>query len=197
MALREETLAAEFNVSRTPIRRVLQQLEHEGLVTHSQGAGVIVTIIDLRQLKSVYALRLKIAEFMGEMMVTHIPDPILRALEDIGTACRALKDDYDITELGRLYNQFHATMLETISNRPLQKIADQLFHQTARVWLDILPDLDWQEEVEIMYQEVTDVLQCLKAGNVQAAAEVRRDHMAKLLQRINRYLGSADGRQST
>lgn len=192
MALREEALAAEFNVSRTPIRRVLQRLEHEGLVTHNQGAGVIVTTIDLKQLKDVYELRLKLAEFIGDMMMSRIPEEVLDDLEAIQQDCIAMRNHYNVTEIGRLYHHFHEVMLSTISNRPLQSISDQLFHQTARVWLDILPELDWQQEVDIMHKEISDVLQYLKAGDVKMAAMVRRNHMSMLLQRLNRYLSSAD-----
>lgn len=194
MALREEALAAEFNVSRTPIRRVLQRLEHEGLVTHNQGAGVIVTTIDLKQLKDVYELRLKLAEFIGDMMMVRIPPEIIENLELIQEQCIAIKERYDVTEIGRLYHHFNEVMLNTISNRPLQRISDQLFHQTARVWLDILPELDWEQEVEIMHKEISDVLQHLKSGEMKQAAIVRRNHMSMLLQRINRYLSSADDR---
>jgi thiamine biosynthesis protein ThiI len=41
-------------------------------------------------------------------------------------------------------------MVNFLNNRPLQRIQDQLFYQTSRVWLDILPDLDWKEEVDIV-----------------------------------------------
>ena len=46
--LREETLADEFDVSRTPIRRVLARLEDEGLVRSVHGVGTIVPDIDVK-----------------------------------------------------------------------------------------------------------------------------------------------------
>ena len=44
--LRRAELAREFGISRTPIRRVLQRLEYEGLVESRHGIGTIVTLID-------------------------------------------------------------------------------------------------------------------------------------------------------
>jgi DNA-binding GntR family transcriptional regulator len=67
MMLSENQLASEFGVSRTPIRRVLQRLEFEGLVVSKQGIGTLVTIVDLQYLKEVYALRLKLSELAGEL----------------------------------------------------------------------------------------------------------------------------------
>lgn len=193
-ALREEALASEFNVSRTPIRRVLQRLEYEGLVTHNQGSGAIVTTIDLKQLKDVYELRLKLAEFVEDMMYPRIPSETMESLEDLRQQCVKMRNTYDTIKLGKLYDQFNDHMLSTIANRPLQRISDQLFHQTSRVWLDILPELDWEEEVDVIHEEISDVIKYLKEGNVKMAATIRRNHMSMLLQRINHYLGSADDR---
>jgi DNA-binding GntR family transcriptional regulator len=66
--LGESELAREFGISRTPIRRVLQRLEYEGLVESRQGIGTIVTLIDLEELREIDALRMKLAEISGEMM---------------------------------------------------------------------------------------------------------------------------------
>ncbi|MGH1484160.1 MAG: GntR family transcriptional regulator, partial [Geminicoccales bacterium] len=45
--IKERELANEFGVSRTPLRRVLQKLESDGLVLSKQGHGTVVTEIDL------------------------------------------------------------------------------------------------------------------------------------------------------
>jgi len=191
-ALREESLAEEFGVSRTPIRRVLQRLEFEELVVHTPGAGVIVTTIDLKSLQEVYKLRLKIAEFTSEMMVARVDDSDIERLEQVLDEISALRDTFNPTELGRHYHVFHGVMVQLLNNRPLQRIQDQLFYQTSRVWLDILPDLEWEEEVNIVVTEITDVLESLRAGDMQQVAAIRREHMSMLLRRMNQFLGSAD-----
>jgi len=191
-SLREEDLAQEFNVSRTPIRQVLQTLEYEGLVTSKQGIGSIVTIVDLRALKEVYAFRLRLAELIGELSNPHVVQKDYDNLETIMNEAKAMKDFYDPKALALLYLRFHEQMMELITNRPLRKVYDQTFHQTARVWLQILPELVWEDEVEAFYEEVRDVIKALRANDMSAVASVRRNHMALLLVRINRYLSSAD-----
>lgn len=191
-ALREEALAEEYGVSRTPIRTILKRLEFEELVTHTPGAGVIVTIIDLKLLRDVYKLRLKVAEFVGEMMTTRIDDSVVPHLEQILTECQKCRLEFNPTRLGRLYHDFDDIMRGLIANRPLARIQDQLFHQTARVWLDILPELNWDEEIDIMCEEIADVIDALHEADVKQAAEIRRNHLLLLLQRISNYLGSAE-----
>lgn len=190
--LREEALASEFGVSRTPIRRVLHRLEYVGLVDITQRAGAIVTTVDIKSLKEVYALRLKLIELMGDLSAARVPEKTIAALESLLERCRQMRDQYDPQALARLYNTFHTEMLDVIGNQSLRQISDQLFHQTARVWLQILPDLDWSEEVDIMCDEIARVTDGLRAADMQAVAQVRREHMALLLRRINNYLGSAD-----
>jgi DNA-binding GntR family transcriptional regulator len=191
-ALREEELAQEFHVSRTPIRQVLQTLEYEGLVTSRPGIGSIVTVVDLRALKEVYEFRLRLAEIVGELTHPRLTEQIFADLEGLMRDTKALKADATPTDLALVYLKFHEQMMELITNRPLRKIYDQTFHQTARVWLQILPELNMDEEIEAMYEEIRDVTKALRANDIPAMAAVRRNHMALLLVRTNRYLGSAD-----
>jgi DNA-binding GntR family transcriptional regulator len=191
MALREEALASEFGVSRTPIRRILQRLEFEGLVDINRGTGAVVSTVDLISLKEVYALRLKLASFMGEFMSPRVSDEDLSALADLIDKIKAMRDHYDLHEMGRLYNAFHTLMTGMIRNKSLRQITNLLFHQTERVWLQILPELDFNEEVDIACQEMSDVLAALRVGDMDTVSEIRREHMVMLLQRMNDYLSSA------
>ena len=195
-ALREEELAKEFGVSRTPIRQVLQTLEYEGLVTSRPGIGSIVTTVDLRALKEVYAFRLKLAELVGELSNPRITDQDIVVLEGLQKEINEMRKCYDPKALALLYLRFHEQMMRFITNRPLRKVYDQLFHQTARVWLQILPELEWEDEVEAVYEEIRDVTKAMRAHDITAMATVRRNHMSLLLVRINRYLSSADNGSS-
>lgn len=190
--LREEALATEFGVSRTPIRRVLHRLEFDGLVDINQRSGAIVTTVDLKSLKEVYALRLKLIELIAELSASRVSGEHITNLEQLLEQCRPMRDAYEPQKLARLYNAFHDEMLNVIGNNALRQISDQLFHQTSRVWLQILPDLEWVDEVDAMCDEIEQSIAALRAGDMPAVAQVRRDHMSMLLRRINNYLSSAD-----
>jgi DNA-binding GntR family transcriptional regulator len=192
MALRESALAEEFGVSRTPIRRALHRLEFDGLVQIGRGTGAVVSTVDIKSLREVYALRLKLTELIGELNPARLRLENLTNIANILEKAGQMRDQYDPVALTRLYNAFHQEMLNVISNEPLRQISDQLFHRTARVWLQLLPDLGWEEEVDIMCEEIGDVLAALQAGDMETVARVRRIHMSMLLQRINDYLSSAD-----
>lgn len=187
--LSENALAEEFGVSRTPIRQALQRLEYEGLVVSRHGVGTMVTTVDLRYLKQVYALRLKLIDVIAEMSPGRVTENDVRLLEGVLDEVRALGERRDPGALGRLYTRFSDELSRAIGNEPLREIADRLFYQTNRVWLQILPEMDWGQEVDAVIDELTRVLDALRSGDMRSVAEVRREHMVLCLGRLNDYLG--------
>src|SRR5690606_19559189 len=67
MRLSEEVIAAEFGVSRTPLRRVLVRLEAEGLLASVHGVGTFVTDVHIDDLEQAYLLRMELAEMIGRL----------------------------------------------------------------------------------------------------------------------------------
>ena len=55
----------------------------------------------------------------------------------------------------------------------------------------MLPDLDWEVEVEKIVEEIGAVEEALRANDIQRVAHVRHEQMSLLLGRLNDYLGSA------
>ena len=55
--LRQERIAAEFGISRTPLREAFRVLERDGLVVNKPGSGVRVATADLPKLLDAYAVR--------------------------------------------------------------------------------------------------------------------------------------------
>jgi DNA-binding GntR family transcriptional regulator len=188
--LSENALAAEYGVSRTPIRRVLQRLEHEGLVVTKDGLGTIVKILDVVSLKEIYDLRIKLAELLAPLSPNaRVTDGHLEYLGQLLQLCRAMYDPPDARELVRLNLAWHRKQMELVTNRPLRRFFSQLYYQTVNLWLDLLPTMDWAAEVRAMEEEYTATIEALRRGDLNGAALVRRDHIERSLQRIRSYLG--------
>ena len=187
--LSENALAIEFNISRTPMRRILRLLEFEGLVVTRQGVGTLVTTADLKSLKEVYLLRIKLAEIIGDLSPTPSVDGDISVLSSLLERCEMMRDRRNYEELGRINMEFNDGLMRFIGNRSLREISDRLYYQTARVWPQILPDMDWDEEVNYMCGEINQIVEALQEGNMQRVGQVRRDHISMSLSRIQRYLG--------
>src|SRR5436305_3604945 len=72
--LRQETLAAEFGVSRTPVREALRKLQSSGVVVVEPNRGAIVHGPTAREVREAYAVRAELEGFAAEHAVAHIGD---------------------------------------------------------------------------------------------------------------------------
>lgn len=186
--LQEERLAEQFGVSRTPIRQVLDRLEFEGLVTQGDGRGARVSSLDPKELRDIWALRLRIAEMVGDFIRLPSDQNTFARLAGFRDQLAELKRSHDIRALGALYNRYHEAMLTVVSNAALARIYDLLYVQTARVWMQFLPEMDIDSEIDIMAEEVGETMAALAEGSVAEMAAVRADHMSRLLVRFNQHV---------
>lgn len=186
--LREEPLAEEFGVSRTPVRQALARLEHERLVQHMPGAGATVAIIDSKEIRDVWAVRLKLADLVGDFVRLPAPDGTVAALHQVREAVEEIRETGELRELGALYDHFHTLLLDLYTSRTLRRIQDQLFHLTTRVWLQFLPELDLDHELDVMAEEVDATIVAVQGRSGTDFADVRTDHMRRLLARFNDHV---------
>lgn len=83
--LRQEQLAAEFGVSRIPIREALAQLQSEGLLTVEHYRGARVALPSASEIEEIFDLRLLIeGDLLARAVGQHTPRSIraLRRLQD-------------------------------------------------------------------------------------------------------------------
>ncbi len=186
--LTEEGLAREFGVSRTPIRQVLDRLEFERLIVQERGSGARVAVLDSKELRDVWAVRLKVAELVGDFVSLPAPPALVARLEDIRQELEEVANDRDLRRLGSLYNRFHGTFLELISNRTLRWMHDVLYHQTAREWLQFLPEMDLDAELDMMRDELDLTIDAMRGTDGERLAVLRADFMQGLLVRFNAHL---------
>jgi len=184
--LREERVAEHFGVSRTPVREVLFRLEFEGLVEITSGAGARVSHLDPKSLRDTWAVRLRLAEMVGDFVRLPAPPAILGDVQKMRETLDEIRETREIRALGALYNRFHEAMLGLVGNRPLARIHDLLYVQTARVWMQFLPEMDLDREIGVMAEELDETLVALAGTSGSELARIRADHMRRLLRRYER-----------
>jgi DNA-binding GntR family transcriptional regulator len=181
--LREEDLAEEFGVSRTPIRRVLVKLEAEGLLRSVHGVGTIVTDIDVEELEQVYQLRVELAEMIGKLS-PQAPDAAkIAAFRALLTRCEELTARPDAREFARINMDFFHLLNSLTGNEPLREISERLYYQTTRIWLKTASRLSRYEEmlmteIRIFHREVADTVDAVEVGDLQVVGFIRRAHIS-------------------
>lgn len=187
--LSEEELAAEFNVSRTPIRRVLSRLEAEGLVESRHGVGTLVIDLNTYALAQVYQLRMELAVLIGRL------DPLPRTAKDLARVRELLarcdelaaRPDPDQKSLARLNIDFYQEMRQMTGNQPLREISDRLYHLTSRIWLKSVPRINLPDEIEVFRREIADILAAMELGDLESVGHIRRSHISMSFARLQRY----------
>lgn len=187
--LREEDLADEFGVSRTPVRRVLVKLEAEGLLRSMHGVGTIVTDIDVNELAQVYELRVELAELVGTLSPAIIDETMIARFRDIRARCNELVAMRDPRSFSRINMEFFHLFTTLTTNEPLREISERLYYQTTRIWLKTAARLNGfdellQNEFVTFQREVADITEAVEHGDLAAAGHVRRAHIAMSFRRI-------------
>jgi len=182
--LSEEELAHEFEISRTPVRRVLARLESEGLVQSVHGVGTIVTDVDVEELQQVYHLRMELAELIGKL------SPIPRAAADLDRIraliqrCDADMRNPDQRAFLRLNMDFFYELTAMTGNQPLREISERLYFQVARVVLKMMPQLGLVEEFTAFRNEMMEILAAAEIGDLASIGHIRRAHISMSFRRM-------------
>lgn len=78
--LRQESLAAEFGVSRTPVREALRKLQASGLVEVQPHRGALVRRPSARDVREAYEVRAELEGLAASLAASRIRDGELRSL---------------------------------------------------------------------------------------------------------------------
>lgn len=185
--LSEEALAAEFGMSRTPLRRVLARLEDEGLVQSVHGVGTLVTDVDIHEMRHVYDLRMELAQLVGLLSPVTIDDATIERVRSFQAQGRALKAQPTAERFARLNMDFFDFGLSLCDNQPLRDMSERLYYRTARIWLKSIPKMDLVNEVEIFCREIDEITTAIENRDATAAALIRRAHISMSIQRLKQF----------
>jgi DNA-binding GntR family transcriptional regulator len=198
--LRQQTLAAEFGVSRTPVREALRQLQAGGLVIVEPNRGAVVRGPSARDIREAYAVRAELEGFAAEQAVGHIGDLELRRLRECELLFRqAIEGVIDDRRRGverhwsteseweRANSQFHRVIQEAAGNRQLLMSIAQLHQRFPR-------DLTWSALsrstflLEENIEQHRRILAQIEARDATAARVAMRAHVQAAGELVARQL---------
>lgn len=108
--IRQDALAAEFGISKIPLREALVKLEQSGLVRSQAHRGYVVAALSMQEAEEVFALRLQLEPAAIASGCRHADE---RAHRAAATALAALDDSIHAgsEDQGRLNRLFHMLLL--------------------------------------------------------------------------------------
>ncbi|GGH44037.1 GntR family transcriptional regulator [Frigidibacter albus] len=135
--LLEGTLAAEFGVSRTPVRQALQRLAYEGLIEVRTGVGSFANALDPAARGLHLAVHCGLLRLVGTLPDAPVPRDIARRLEGLSRQAQH-PDPMDAAAVFELFSELNANLSRLI---PDPVIADAHLISGWRVLRWFLTDL--------------------------------------------------------
>lgn len=163
--MREVQLTELLNISRTPLRDALQQMEWEGIVVAEPRKGHRLAPFSEADIFEIYPLRAKLESFALEL--SGIPDQrILEELNEINIKISNSKSPKDLVELDE---RFHVLLLSNCPNKRLLKTIENLHRQSQRYEYAYMA---MNKMVEKSNNQHENIILYLQQGQLQKATEL-------------------------
>lgn len=186
MVLHEASLAEEFGVSRSPIRRVFARLEQAHLLEIRHGVGARVTEVETEKLIDIYRVRMMLAASSGPFFVQPLPEGTPEFFDRCTERFEAVKPG-DICGFGDVNTYYFIGFLNLIESPALRRMHEQLFYESARIWLVRLPIIDWKETVDVICNEMMDLKRRAIANDPEGLAFELRSNFRQALSRFGAH----------
>ena len=169
----EQALAADFGISRTPLREALKVLAAEGLVTMKLRRGAYVTEVSERDLAEVYQLLALLESDAAGRVALDATDAQLGELEALHRQLEASVSDRD--RFFATNERFHMRLLEIADNRWRNQVVADL---RKVMKLNRHHSLFKQGRLEASLKEHRRIMVALKARNAERVRELMQQHFA-------------------
>ena len=172
--LREEDLASDIGVSRTPVREALRRLDADGLVDFSPNRGAHVATWSADDIEEIFALRALLEGFGARLAAERAgPDAaadLRRVAEDMAAAAKL----GDLDRVAELNQTFHHTILSAAGNMRLVETLARLIEVplVQRTFRHYGPD-DLQRSLE----HHRELVLAIEANDGVWAESVMRSHV--------------------
>ena len=175
----EEKLAKRFKVSRTPIREVLNKLNHEGLVELIPQKGAFVGRIGFIDVRELFQIREALEGIATKISVSRFTKEELDEFE-------SALDTEDLDKAEEVGRKLHQTILEKAGNKRISSLIDVLRSQIERMYF-FAKNLPGREKRSL--EEHREILRALKMKNGELAEKAMRKHMVSTLRTVIESLG--------
>ncbi|MFF8843318.1 GntR family transcriptional regulator [Streptomyces sp. NPDC015127] len=175
--LTEGELAEAVGVSRTPVREALLKLEVEGLIKLYPKKGALVLAVSAQEIADVIETRLLVEDFAVRKAVP-APAAFIARLEEILDEQQRHAAAGDLAAFAVSDRCFHAEIVRHAGNEILSKLYDQLRDRQLRMGVAIMQALP--DRVTRNHTEHAEILDRIKAGDADGAAECVRAHLGRV-----------------
>lgn len=180
-----EDLAAEFGVSRTPIREALIRLKEERFVEVRPRCGFYVASISLRELQELFELRRIFECYAAEHCISRLSDDQKKDIHWHHEQSKSMMRQHKPREFNYHEICLHNIIVESINNeafkRMWESISDQIYRQRC-------VSMESEENQRKSIEEHESFINAIMRGDAQGARSFMYIHLSNVEDRLIRYM---------
>ena len=181
--IEEPELMERLGIGRTPVREALRRLAHERLVEVYPRRGMFVTGVDVRELARLSEVRAVLEPEAARLAAERATDADRAEIAGLLEELRAPGGDG--RELMALDERIHGAVYRAAHNELLAATLAQYYVLALRIWSMAL---DQAHELEEAVDAHRTLLEAIRDGDSERAAETMRAHVQNFEQAMTRVL---------
>ncbi len=170
-ALRQDTIAQMFRVSRIPVREAMQRLEAQGLVVSERHKGAVVASLSADQIIEIFQFRALIEPIVIEMAVPLMTEA---SLAEAQRQCDAFAAETDPLRWGDLNRAFHRALYKDSDKPYFLSVVDKTNDLVERYVRLVLYFVQGMRHAVDEHQAILDAC---KARDAKRAGELTKRHI--------------------
>jgi DNA-binding GntR family transcriptional regulator len=170
--LTEDRLAADFGVSRNPVREALRVVEAEGFVELQPRRGAVVATPDGRTMREMFDARSVLEPLAARIAASRATGSQLQALRRLLDEARDATNEGDFDRVAELNTELHRAVVDMSGNRWLMQLSTAMYrhvHWVFRLGASSRAGHSWEEHVRLV--------EALEAHDPEAAEMAASDHV--------------------
>ncbi|MHB1595603.1 MAG: GntR family transcriptional regulator [Streptosporangiaceae bacterium] len=175
-ALRQERMAAQLGVSRTPLKHALQQLAGEGLLTVNQSGAATVVSLSRQHAEDLLEFRELIDGFAArKLATTGLSAEAMAEATQLADAMGHYVESGSRIGYLRSNGQFHSLLVLQTGNREAVRLLSAVRVSSQLPYLQ-----DWSDKTGRLRDAVTEhhaVLAAIAQGDADRAERLAREHV--------------------
>lgn len=185
----EATVARQLGVSTTPVREALQRLARDGLLVLNRYRGAQVIEMSSEDVREIYQLREALEPLAVRLAVPNFTPADIAEVEALLRESAESIANSDWERLSNCNREFHGMFIARCGNERLQSVLQNLQDQNRIIAL-----LTWYNRgyQTIEHDEHLAILDAVKAGDAERAAEGAYRHIQRFGAAINQALAAGE-----
>jgi DNA-binding GntR family transcriptional regulator len=173
--VRDVDIAAQFGVSRTPVREALQRLEDEGLVETLPGALTRIVPLNTQAAREAFPVVAVLHALATRLAVEQLSAQDLLALQQANDRLAAAIEEHDVIAAIQADDNFHDTFVKAAQNSEIQRTLERLMPKVRRLEIAQFSSLASRSSVQ---HHLAIITACQQKQSKQAADLIEQNWLS-------------------